>query len=120
MDLNFLASANSITNKYLSQNITGQIPADNLKLDDDTRKKFGEEFEKAYDSLNATKILSANMRQSYEAAHEDSFKEHAARLSYSIDNRLIDMLHIQLQDDMTAKVNEAMDAAAQNLLDNKN
>lgn len=117
MDLGFLASANSITNKYFSQNVSTQQNAEGMAIDGDTRKKFGDEFEKAYDSMVSTKILSTNMRQSYEAAHQDSFREHASRLSYSIDNRVIDMLQLQLSDEMNSRVNIAMENAARNLTD---
>jgi hypothetical protein len=115
MDLGFLASANSITTKYLSQNVSPQQNADTLKIDEDTKKSFGAEFEKAYDSMVSTKILSTNLRQSYEAAHQDSYKEHASRLSFSIDNRVIDMLQLQLSDEMSSRVNIAMENATQSL-----
>ncbi len=115
MDFGFLASANSITSKYLSQNIAEKSVSQINTLDDDTKRKFGEAFEAAYDSLTATKALSENMRTSYENSHQDSLREHATRLGYSIDNRVIDMLHLQLSDDMTSKVNSAMNSALDDL-----
>lgn len=115
MDFGFLASANSITSKYLSQNIAEKSVSQINTLDDDTKRKFGEAFEAAYDSLTATKALSENMRTSYENSHQDSLREHATRLGYSIDNRIIDMLHLQLSDDMTSKVNSAMNSALDDL-----
>ena len=115
MDFGFLASANSITSKYLSQNIAEKSVSQINTLDDDTKRKFGEAFEAAYDSLTATKALNENMRASYENTHQDSLKEHATRLGYSIDNRIIDMLHLQLSDDMTSKVNSAMNSALDDL-----
>ncbi|MCR5669478.1 MAG: hypothetical protein K6G10_00585 [Butyrivibrio sp.] len=110
MDFGFLASANSITSKYLDQNIKGSGISE-AALDEDIKKKFGAAFEEAYDSMVATKMLNANMRQNYEAAHDNAFKEHASRLGYSIDNRVIDMLHLQLSDDMNNRVGEAMNNA---------
>ena len=115
MDLGFLASANSITSKYLSQNVTEKSVSQINNLDEETKSKFGEAFEAAYDSLTATKALSENMRSSYENTHQDSLREHATRLGYSIDNRVIDMLHLKLSDDMNSKVNSAMNVAMDEL-----
>ena len=115
MDFGFLASANSITSKYLSQNITEKSVSQINGIDEDTKKKFGEAFEAAYDSLAATKTLSESMRAGYDATHQDSLKEHQSRLGYSIDNRVIDMLHLQLSDDMNNKVSAAMDNALEEL-----
>ena len=117
MDLGFLASANSITSKYLSQNVTEKSVSQINTLDEEQKRKFGEAFEAAYDSLTATKALSENMKSSYENAHQDSLREHATRLGYSIDNRVIDMLHIKLTDDMNSKVNAAMNNAIDELGD---
>ena len=116
MDFGFLAAANSITNTYLNQNSSGSAVAAVGVLDDETTKKFGEQFAEAYDSMLATKMLGENMRQSYDATHSDDLKFHANRLGYSIDNRVIDMLQIQLSDDMTAKVNSAMNNALENMI----
>lgn len=115
MDLGFLASANSITSKYLSQNIAEKSVSQSGSIDEDTKRKFGEAFEAAYDSLTSTKALSETMRFSYENTHQDSLREHAKRLGYSIDNRVIDMLHIKLSDDMNDKVNSAMNVALDEL-----
>ena len=113
MDFGFLASANSITSKYLNQMSAEKALSQVQSIDDDTRKKFGKEFEEAYDSMMATRALNESMRSSYEFNHKDSLKDHATRLGYSIDNRVIDMLHIQLSDDMNAKVSSAMNNAIQ-------
>ena len=115
MDFGFLASTNSITSKYLSQNIAEKSVSQINNIDEDTKKRFGEAFEAAYDSLTATRTLSDNMRAGYEASHQGSLREHQTRLGYSIDNRVIDMLHIQLSDDMNAKVNAAMNNALDEL-----
>ncbi|WP_029230685.1 hypothetical protein [Butyrivibrio sp. VCB2006] len=115
MDFGFLASANSITNKYLNQLSSEKALSQVQSIDDDTKKKFGKEFEEAYDSMMATRALNESMRSSYEFNHQDSLKDHATRLGYSIDNRVIDMLHIQLSDDMNAKVNSAMNSAIKEL-----
>lgn len=112
MDFGFLASANSITNKYLNQSTI----SDNTVLDEETKKKFGEAFENAYDSLISTRAVNETMRQSYEAKNNDSLKEHASRLGYSIDNRVIDMLHVQLSDDMNSRVNTAIKNATQDVI----
>ena len=109
MDFQFLAAANSITNTYLNQSASSAISA--ASLDEESKKKFGEEFAQAYDSLNATKALGENMRNSYENTH----KEHASRLGYSIDNRVVDMLNVKLSDEMSAKVNSALNNAIENL-----
>lgn len=116
MDFGFLAAANSITNTYLNQNSSSSAVAKVGVLDDETKKKFGEQFAEAYDSMLATRMLNENMRQSYDAAHSDDLKFHANRLGYSIDNRVIDMLQIQLSDDMTDKVNNAMNNALENMI----
>ena len=115
MDFNFLASANRITSTYLNQNAVDKVSSSPI-LDDDLKKKFGEAFEEAYDSMIATKAVSNSMRQSYEITHKDDFREHANRLGYSIDNRVIDMLHLQLSDDMTSKVNSAINSTIQDML----
>ena len=112
MDFNFLATANGITSKYLNQNAASQSVKELNGLDEETKRKFGEAFEQAYDSMVATKALSDNMKNSYEAAHEDDFRFHASRLGYSIDNRVIDMLNIKLSDEMTARVHSAISSAA--------
>ena len=115
MDFNFLASANRITSTYLNQDSIEKT-ASTAVLDDDLKKKFGEAFEEAYDSMIATKAVSNTMRQSYEATHKDDFRIHASRLGYSIDNRVIDMLHVQLSDDMTARVNTAINSTINDML----
>ena len=56
------------------------------------------------------------MRHSYEVTHSDDLKFHANRLGYSIDNRVIDMLHVQISDDMTEKVSSAMNNALEAML----
>ncbi len=108
MDFNFLAAANGITSKYLNQTTSA---ANALTQSDELKGKFGEEFDKAYDEMQATRLLNANMRQSYEATHQDDFKAHASRLGYSIDNRVIDMLNVQLTDELNNQVNTAMENA---------
>ncbi len=117
MDFGFLASANSITSKYLNQLSSDKLASQAQSIDDNTRKQFGKEFEEAYDSLTATRALNDSMRSSYEMNHQDSLREHASRLGYSIDNRVIDMLHVQLSDDMNNKVNAAMNNAISELGD---
>ena len=118
MDVNFISAANGLTSTYLTRETVSKI-AETMDLDSNVKESFGRQFEEAYSSLTATKMLSANMRESYAATHQqDDFREHAMRLSYSIDNRVIDMLHLQLSDDMTAKVNSAMNNALNSLTDN--
>ena len=116
MDFGFLAAANSITNTYLNQNQVSKSVSELGGLDVEAKRKFGAEFAEAYDSMIASKMLSENMRQSYEATHNDDLKFHAGRLGYSIDNRVIDMLNVKLSDDMTAKVNSAMNNAINDIL----
>ena len=111
MDFNFLATANGITSKYLNQEAASKSVKELNGLDEETKRKFGEAFEQAYDSMVATKALSDSMKSSYEMAHGDDFRFHANRLGYSIDNRVIDMLNIQLSDEMTAKVHNAINSA---------
>ena len=115
MDFSFLAAANGITSTYLNQSPVTNSVSELNGLDEEVRKKFGSEFADAYDSMVAAKALDMQMRQSYSATHQDDFRVHANRLGYSIDNRVIDMLHLQLSDDMNAKVNSAMNNAMQNL-----
>lgn len=116
MDFGFLAAADSITNTYLNQNSASSAVSAIGALDDEIKKKFGEQFAEAYDSMIATKMLSENMRHSYEVTHSDDLKFHANRLGYSIDNRVIDMLHVQISDDMTEKVSSAMNNALEAML----
>ena len=115
MDINFLTAANSITNAYLNHDATIKAVSDSKVLDEETKKSFGAEFEQAYDSMMATKMLSNNLRESYDAMHATDFKEHANRLGYSIDNRVIDMLHLQITDDMNSKISDAMNNALDEL-----
>lgn len=109
MDFGFLMAANSITTKYLNQNSVNNINPGLSAVDLENQDKFDEKFKEAYDSLIATKALQENMAKSYEAGHKD-FYEHATRLGYSIDNRVIDMLHVKLSDDMNSKVNSAINS----------
>ena len=110
MDFNFLASVDSITNKYLNQTAISS-------LSEEDKKKFGADFAEVYESMTSMKLLSANLRTSYENTHNnDDLSEHASRLGYSIDNRVINMLHVQISDDMNTKVKSAMDNAAESLL----
>ena len=111
MDFNFLASANGITSKYLNQEAASKSVKELNGLDEETKRKFGEAFEQAYDSMVATKALSDSMKSSYDMTHGDDLRFHANRLGYSIDNRVIDMLNIQLSDEMTAKVHNAINSA---------
>ncbi|SEG42432.1 hypothetical protein SAMN02910276_02892 [Butyrivibrio sp. Su6] len=115
MDFNFLAAANGITSKYLNQLSPSSASVSALTAGEDAKGKFGEEFDKAYDSLQATRALDATMRQSYASSHKDDFKQAADRLGYSIDNRVIDMLHLEITSKMDAQVNEAMNNAIDNL-----
>ena len=115
MDINFLTAANGITNAYLNHDAATKAVSQASGLDDEAKKSFGAEFEQAYDSMMATKMLSSNLRESYDATHSADFREHANRLGYSIDNRIIDMLHLELSDSMNSKVNEAMNNAIKNL-----
>ena len=115
MDINFLAAANSITNAYLNHDKVLNAVSSSKDLDEETKKSFGAEFEQDYDSMMATKMLSSNLRESYDAMHPSDFKEHANRLGYSIDNRVIDMLHLQITDDMNSKISDAMNNALDEL-----
>ena len=58
MDFGFLASANSITNKYLNQLSSEKALSQVQSLDDETKKKFGKEFEEAYDSMMGVEFYS--------------------------------------------------------------
>ena len=111
MDFNFLAAANGITSKYLNQLSSNGSSALSANATDESKGKFGEEFDKAYDSLQATRMLDATMRQSYASSHQDDFKLAADRLGYSIDNRVIDMLHLEITSKLDTQVNEAMNNA---------
>ena len=115
MDINFLSAANGITSAYLNHDNALKAVSESKGLDEETKKSFGAEFEQAYDSMMATKMLSSNLRESYDAMHVDDFKEHATRLGYSIDNRVIDMLHLELTDAMNKKVNTAINNTLQNM-----
>ena len=111
MDFNFLATANGITSKYLNQNTSANAASGPGSLDEEAKKKFGEEIGKAYDEMMAARALNDSMRSSYDFTHQDNFKAHADRLGYSIDNRVIDMLGLKLSDEMNEKVSIAMNNA---------
>jgi hypothetical protein len=115
MDFNFLASANRITSTYLSQEAVNKAPSVPV-LDEETKKQFGEAFEEAYDSLMATKAVKETMSGNSFLQSQNDLREHASRLGYSIDNRVIDMLHIKLSDDMNAKVNSAINSTLNSVL----
>ena len=116
MDFNFLASANRITSTYLNKEPIEKTVQSSSAIDDELKKKFGAAFEEAYDSMLATKAVNSSMRQSYEATHQDDFRIHASRLGYSIDNRVIEMLNVQLTDDMDSKVSTAMNNAMASIM----
>ncbi|WP_024864954.1 hypothetical protein [Butyrivibrio sp. FCS014] len=116
MDFNFLASANRITSTYLNKEPVENAISSSPVIDDELKRKFGEAFEEAYDSMIATKAVNSSMRQSYEMAHQDDFRMHASRLGYSIDNRVIEMLNVQLTDDMNDRVSFAMNSAMESIL----
>ncbi|MBP3273461.1 MAG: hypothetical protein J6L93_00515 [Butyrivibrio sp.] len=82
MDFNFLATANGITSKYLNQEAASRSVKELNGLDEETKRKFGEAFEQAYDSMVATKALSDSMKSSYDMTHGDDFRFHASRLGY--------------------------------------
>ena len=115
MDFNFLASANRITSTYLTQEAVNKSPAIS-SLDDETKKQFGEAFEEAYDSLMATKAVKESMHGNSLLQPKNDLSEHASRLGYSIDNRVIDMLHLKLSEDMNTKVNSAISSTIDNIL----
>ena len=115
MDFNFLASANRITSTYLTQEAVSKSPAIS-SLDEETKKQFGEAFEEAYDSLMATRAVKEAMHSGSSLKSQNDLNEHASRLGYSIDNRVIDMLHLKLSDDMNAKVNSAINSTMDNVL----
>jgi len=116
MDFNFLASANRITSTYLNKESVERTAITSPGIDDELKRKFGEAFEEAYDSMIATKAVNSSMRQSYEMTHQDDFRMHASRLGYSIDNRVIEMLNVQLTDDMNDRVSFAMNSAMESIL----
>ena len=116
MDFNFLASANRITSTYLNKEPVEKALQNSSAIDEELKKKFGEAFSEAYDSMIATKAVSNSMRQSYEATHQDDFRQHASRLGYSIDNRVIEMLNVQLTDDMDSRVSTAMNNAMASIM----
>ena len=118
MDFNFLASMDRITNAYLNQNASNRIDSESIGISDEAKKSFGAEFSEAYDSLQATRMLNDSLRDSYDFNHKDDLRQHAQRLGYSIDNRIIDMLNIKLSDDMNMKVNSSLNNAMNELLQN--
>lgn len=117
MDFSFLAAAHGITSTYLNNSSANSISALS-NVEEEAKKQFGKEFAEAYDSMMATRMLDSSMRQSYSAAHQDDLWEHQSRLGFSIDNRVIDMLGIQLSDEMNEKVNTAMENAMNSMMNN--
>ncbi len=115
MDFGFLATANSITGKYFEQTAAGRSSV--TPINEEARKQFGKEIENAQKSMEATKALDEDMHQNFAASHNDPVKEHAARLGFSIDNRVIDMLNVQLSDDMHSRIRFAMNNAMEDLAD---
>ncbi|RKM53971.1 hypothetical protein D6853_14570 [Butyrivibrio sp. X503] len=111
MDYNFLSSVDRITSAYLKDNLS----SNNNLLDDETKAKFGSDFTEVYDSLQTMKMLNSAMHPGNSVSGKDSLREHASRLGYSIDNRVIDMLRITISDEMNLKVNSAVHSAASEL-----
>ena len=114
MDYNFLSSVARITNTYLTEKPMSEI-SEKLNSDEELKKQFGEKFAEAYDSLQAMKMLNSAVHQENAFSQKDSLHEHASRLGYSIDNRVIDMLRISISDEMNLKVSNAMHNAANSL-----
>ncbi|RKM56089.1 MULTISPECIES: hypothetical protein [unclassified Butyrivibrio] len=108
MDYNFLSSVDRITSTYLNNDPLSKAS----DLGDDIKAKLGPEFTEVYDSLKAIKMLNSTVHQDNSISQKDSLREHASRLGYSIDNRVIDMLRISISDEMNIKVNDAVQSAA--------
>ena len=111
MDYNFLSSVDRITSTYLNNDPLST----SSDLGDDIKTKFGPEFAEVYDSLQAMKMLNSSVHHENAISRKDSLREHASRLGYSIDNRVIDMLRISISDEMNVKVNNAVHSAANEL-----
>ena len=109
MDFGFLATANSITGKYFEQTAAGRSSVS--ELNKDAQRQFSRELEEA--NKPAVNQVAANdpINREHSAFREDPIKEHAARLGFSIDNRVIDMLNVQLSDDMNRRISFAMNNA---------
>ena len=112
INYDFLSSVDRITSSYLNNNLS----ANSGDLDADIKQQFGAKFEEAYDSLQAMKMLNSTMHNDYSYPNKDSLREHASRLGYSIDNRVIDMLRLSVSDEMNLKVSSAIHNAANSLL----
>ena len=109
MDFGFLASANSITGKYFEQTAAGRSSV--AEINKDAERQFSRDLEQANKPAVNDASENDGARQNYSPFHEDPIKEHAARLGFSIDNRVIDMLNVQLSDDMNNRINFAMNNA---------
>jgi hypothetical protein len=109
MDFGFLATANSITGKYFEQTAAGRSSV--TEINKDAERQFSRELEVANKPAVNAVSENDNMHKDYSPFHEDPIKEHAARLGFSIDNRVIDMLNVQLSDDMNRRISFAMNNA---------
>ncbi len=112
MDFGFLATANSITGTYFNQTAAGRSSVE--EIDQNAQKQFSDQLNRANDAVESVKEINVSHKD-YASSHTDPLSEHAARLGFSIDNRVFDMLGVQIPESMNSLIKSAMDNAMGNL-----
>ncbi len=114
MDLGFLATANSITGTYFDHTAAGRSSVS--ELNSDASSQFSNSLENTQKAAQVQEAPDDNVRQDF-ASHTNNnpLSEHAARLGFSIDNRVFDMLGLQVTDSMNSMIKSAMNNAMEDM-----
>jgi hypothetical protein len=112
MDLGFLATANSITGTYFDHTAAGRSSVSEVNAE--AASQFSKSLENTGNTVQAEKTTENDISQN-QPAKVNPLSEHAARLGFSIDNRVYDMLDIQISESMNSMINSAMNNAMDNL-----
>ncbi len=114
MSFDFATSMGRMTDLYLDNNKYINNIKDSYAVGEEARDKFGPEFAEVFDSLKMMRTLDQTMRQKYETDHknDDSIQDRSNALSFSKGgSRILDMLSDQMSASMNEKVNAAMSNA---------
>ena len=110
MDLGFLATANNITGTYFDHTAAGRSSVS--ELNSDASSQFSNSLESKHKAAQVQEASSDNVRQDFVSnTNINPLSEHAARLGFSIDNRVFDMLGLQVTDSMNSMIQSAMNNA---------
>ena len=116
MSFDFSSSLGRLTDLYLDNSAAASSIDSNLKLGEEAKGKFGQQFAEVYDSMQAMRMLDDTMRSKYETDHRDDMKTDLNQKSSAMtfakgSSRILDMLTEQISDSMNTKVNTAMSNA---------